>query len=177
MQALIDFLIRNLLALWPLARIYSWQQGLRVRCGIVREELDAGIHWRWWFIDEVKTWPITTIAADLDTAAVTTRDEIAVAISANLAYRVSSVRRVFLGSWNTEIALKQIALGIIASYCASRSWSELTTNRRQIEAHLVDELNSRVGTDWGLLIERVHLTDLVRARPHRHYVDGMRGQA
>ncbi|HEX8321025.1 hypothetical protein [Longimicrobium sp.] len=54
MQALIDFIIRNLMAFWPLARVNAWEIGLRVRLGHVREELRTGIHWRWPFLDEVR---------------------------------------------------------------------------------------------------------------------------
>lgn len=172
MQALIDFIIRNLLQLWPIARVYSWQQGLRVRRGVIREELAPGLHWRWWFIDEVKLWAATSIGLDLATASITTTDGVAVSISANVAYRMTSIRQMWTSVWNAEKTLGLVALGEIATRCAQRSWCELRTNRPAIEADLVHGLNTRVAP-WGLCIERVHLTDLVITRGHRHYVDGM----
>lgn len=38
MQALIDFLIRNLMALWPLARVNEWNRAILVRLGKIRRE-------------------------------------------------------------------------------------------------------------------------------------------
>lgn len=172
MQAFIDFLIRNLLQLWPIARVYSWQQGLRVRRGVVREELTAGLHWRWWFIDEVKTWPSNQQALDLATASITTTDGVAISVSANVAYRMVSIRLMWLNVWDTVRTMKQLALGEIASHCAHRPWAELRDQRPVLEAALVIAINARVAP-WGLIVERVHLTDLVITRGHRHYVDGM----
>jgi hypothetical protein len=77
-----------------------------------------------------------------------------------------------LNVWDTARTLRQLALGEIAIHCAQRSWPELRGNRATLEATLVTALNARVAP-WGLSIERVHLTDLVITRGHRHYVDGM----
>jgi regulator of protease activity HflC (stomatin/prohibitin superfamily) len=172
MQALIDFIIRNLLQLWPIARVYSWQQGMRVRRGVIREELGPGLHWRWWFIDEVNTWPATQQALDLATASITTTDGVAVSISANVAYRMISIRLMWLHVWNTQKTLGQLVLGEIATQCAQRAWAELRDQRVTLESSLVTAINARV-IPWGIEIDRVHLTDLVITRGHRHYVDGM----
>lgn len=172
MQALIDFVIRNLLQLWPIARVYSYQQGMRVRRGVIREELAPGLHWRWWFVDEVQTWAATQQALDLATASITTADGVSVSVSANIGYRMTSIRAMYLNVWNTATTIRLLALGEIASHCARLSWAELRGPRAAFEASLVGALNQRV-TPWGLVVERVHLTDLVVTRGHRHYVDGM----
>jgi regulator of protease activity HflC (stomatin/prohibitin superfamily) len=176
MQALIDFIIRNLLQLWPIARVYSYQQGLRVRRGVIMEEMGPGLHWRWWFIDEVSTWPCTEQALDLATASVTTTDGVAVSISANIAFRMVSIRQMWLTVWNTRVTLGQVAIGEIATRCSVRSWDGLRGDRAGLEAALVAGLNERAAS-WGLCIDRVHLTDLVVTRGHRHYVDGMEKSA
>jgi regulator of protease activity HflC (stomatin/prohibitin superfamily) len=170
MQALIDFIIRNLMSLWPIVRVNEWQVGMVVRAGRIQRELPPGLHWRWWFIEEVKTWPGNEVALDLDTAAVTTSDGHAIAVSANIGYRVISLRDMWRGLWNTEASLGKLALGIIATECARQEWEYLRTQRVPLETELRATLNAQMGR-WGVSIERVHLTDLVIAKPHRHYMD------
>src|SRR5688500_17486861 len=128
MQALIDFIIRNLLALWPITRIDQWQQGLLVHGGIVKRELGPGLHWRWWFVEEVKKWPANTVCVDLATAAITTTDGVPDAVSANVMYHMTSIRLMWLNIWNTEHTLKNVALGVIATTCATETWESLRTN-------------------------------------------------
>jgi regulator of protease activity HflC (stomatin/prohibitin superfamily) len=174
MQALIDFIIRNLLALWPITRVSTWHQGLRLRGGIAEEELGPGLHWRWWFIDEVKQWPSNIMAADLPTAAITTTDGYPVAVSANIVYRMTSIRLMHIAIWSPDVTILKVAAGEIASLCAIESWEGLRTNRPRLESRLTASLNERVAP-WGLCVDRVHLTDLVLlAKPHRHYVEGMK---
>jgi regulator of protease activity HflC (stomatin/prohibitin superfamily) len=172
MQALIDFIIRNLLQLWPIARVYSWQQGLLVRKGIATRELSPGLHWRWWFIEEVKTWPSNQLALDLATASITTTDRVSLSVSANIAYRLTSIRQMYLHVWNVDRTLALLAIGEIATQCAQRTAAGLIDDRATLETALAAALNDRT-VQWGLTIERVHLTDLVVTRGHRHYVDGM----
>lgn len=170
MQALIEFLTKNILALWPIARVNTWECGLVVRGGNIQREIGPGLHWRWWFIDEVKKWPSNEIALDLATAAITTTDGKSVAISANLSYRVTSIDALWREVWNVETSLGKVALGEIATFCATKDWCGLQSEREKLERSLEKQLNNRVAR-WGLLIVRVCLTDLVLARPHRHYLD------
>lgn len=172
MQALIDFLVRNALKFWPLARVYSWQQGLLVRAGLIVRECPPGLSWRWPFLDEVLTWPSTEQSYDLETAAITTTDGEAVALSANLALRLTSIRQLYETVWNTEATIRRLALGEIASYCAQQAWPALQGERAALEATILARLNAQCRA-WGFVVTRVRLTDLVRARPHRHYVDGL----
>lgn len=173
MQALIDFLIRNLLAVWPVARVRSWEQGLRIRAGIAREDLPPGLHWRWPFVDEVRTWPANDIGLDLSTAAITTRDGVACAVSANCVYRMRSIRAMHLRLWNTETTLRQIAAGVMASTCAGKAWASLQADRPALEAEIREAVNGALA-EAGVEVLRLHLTDLVVVRPHRHYLDGAR---
>lgn len=172
MQALIDFIVKNLLALWPVTRVDEWEHGLVVRGGRIQRTLGGGLHWRWPFFDVVKKWPANIIALDLLTAAVTTRDGKPVSVSANLCYQVTSISLMWRNLWNSENTLAKIAVGDIATYCAGEDWSHLATERHTVEAEIKQRLNTRC-SPWGIEIESVRLTDLVVVRGHRHYVDGM----
>lgn len=171
MQAFLDFVIRNLLALWPIARVYEWQLGMIVRGGKIQRELAPGLHWRWWFFDEVKTWPRTDIGLDLATGNITTCDGVPVSVSANMTYRMTSIATNYRRLWSTENSLKLISLGHLASYCAKQDWPSLQAQRERHEEALRSTLDT-VAREWGCEVLRVHLTDCVHTRAHSHFVDG-----
>jgi regulator of protease activity HflC (stomatin/prohibitin superfamily) len=171
MQALIDFIIRNLLAVWPITRVNEWQVGMIARAGRIHRELGPGLHWRWPFVEIAYQWPGVEVGLDLETAAITTMDGHSIAISANIGYRLVSIRDSYRGLWGMENTLKKVAIGVIATECARMEWPRLRSERVIVEAELLATLNERIAA-WGLRIERLHLTDLVAAKPHRHYMDG-----
>lgn len=170
MQALIDFIIRNLLALWPIARVYEWEQGMVIRGGRILRELPAGLHWRWWFIDEVKKWPANHIGLDLQTGSIVTSDGEPISVSANISYRMASISTMYRTLWNCEQTLTLIAAGQIASDCATKTWAEIR-ERRKIEAGLVVSLNE-VMMSYGVEVVSIRLTDCIPSKAHRHYHDG-----
>jgi regulator of protease activity HflC (stomatin/prohibitin superfamily) len=171
MQALIDFIIRNLLALWPIARIYDWQVGMVVRGGRITRELGPGLHFRWWFIDEVKTYPSTDIGLDLPTGSITTLDGVPISVSANLTYRMTSIAQAWRSLWNCENTLKLIAIGELTSYCAQRTWQTLCEDRALHETRLRERLDA-AALQRGCTIVRLSLTDCIRTHAHRQYIDG-----
>jgi modulator of FtsH protease HflK len=175
-QALIDFIIRNLLALWPIARVYSWQQGVRLRGGILREELPPGLHWRWWFIDEVYRITVAEQTLDLAVGACTTRDGRSVAVSANLAYRIVSVRQMWAAVDDVKCSIRNVALGYLVGECSRQSWDTLTTGRDDVQAQLAAYMTRQLAI-WGVEVTRVHITDLVEARQYRLFGDAPTGKA
>lgn len=172
MQALIDFIIRNLLALWPIAQVYEWECGMMVRRGKIQRVLSPGLHWRWWFIDEKRTWAATECVISLPTGAVTTADGESIAIDGNLGYRLHDIVMSWRTCWNMDASVKALAQGVICSHLATRTWPELQGDaRKTVEAHLVTLLNEQTAV-WGIEVSRVHLVACVRARQHRHFIDG-----
>lgn len=171
MQALIDLILRNLKELWPFRLVHSWSHGLLVRGGKVKQELKPGIHFRWPFLDQVLSTPNTEQATNLETAAITTSDGHAIAVSANLAWRCTSVRDMWLNVWSVYETLPKLTLGHVATHCAKLTWHDLRYNRAQLETDLLAAINAHVN-GWGLVVDRVQLTDLVQVRPYRHYLDG-----
>ena len=172
MQALVEFILRQLAALWPIARVYEWDLAFMVRNGRITRDLQPGLHWRWLFAEEVRRYPRRECTLDLESAAITTTDGVAVALSANLSYQMVDLRRCWRTVWNIEKTMAQAALGRLCSSCASRSYPELIA--RGVEEALLLEMNRDLGEGWGISFTRLHLTDCVKLRAHRHYVDGMK---
>jgi regulator of protease activity HflC (stomatin/prohibitin superfamily) len=138
--------------------------------GLIIGELGPGLHWRWWFVDEVKKWPSNEVALDLETGSVVTADGQPVSISANMSYRMTSIALMYKSLWHSEKTLGLIAVGHIASDCAAMTWLELR-NRRTVEANLLASLND-VMAQRGIEVLGVRLTDCVPSRAYRHYHDG-----
>ena len=170
MQALIDFIIKNLLAIWPIVRIDEWEMGLVLRGGRITREIGPGLHWRIIFVDLVRKWPANEVALDLETGSIVTVDGKAVSVSANISYRMVSIAKMFRSTWNTERTIALIAVGHIASDCASMTWDQLR-NRRTVEASLLASLCAAM-EPRGIEVLGVRLTDCVPSRAHRHYHDG-----
>ena len=171
MQALIDFIVRNIMALWPIEVVESWEIGLRVRLGIVREELAPGVHWRWWFIDNIITQPSTETVADLQTFSITTTDNKPATLSASLAYRVFSPKSLWLKVNDQDDSIHNLALGKLASICSGMSWKELKSDRQKTEKRLTKVL-AKETEEWGVKITRVYLTDCVQAKQMRLFTEG-----
>ena len=165
MQALIDFIVRNLLEFWPVARVYSYQQGLRLRGGHVRDELTPGLHFRIPFLDEVKTWPSVEVGLKLDDGELTTSDGFAVHLSANITYRLVSIHTMYSTVWSVETSLRLLALGCIMTQCSQYTWPDLKSDRLKVEAKLLESLREAVAS-WGCTIERVNITELALPRQY-----------
>jgi regulator of protease activity HflC (stomatin/prohibitin superfamily) len=172
MQALIDFIIRNLLALWPIAVVDEWHIAMMVRNGRIRRTLGTGLHWRWWFIEKKIEWPSSEVVLTLATASLTTADGRAVSVDANLGYRLRDIARSWRGVWNLETSIRGTASGVMCSLLATKRWAEFQgVSRVDREREIRETLNAAL-TSYGVEIVRLHLVACVEARQHRHFIDG-----
>jgi regulator of protease activity HflC (stomatin/prohibitin superfamily) len=170
MQALINFIIANLKAIWPVSRVYGWQHGLLIRGGKLQRELAPGLHWRWSILEEVYTAYSTEQTVDLPTAAITTSDGKSLALSANIAYRVISLKTLWGAVSNIQQSITNVAIGYLATECTKRSWGDLTSGRENLQAELAEHMSRQLSA-WGVEVTRVFITDLVEARQWRVFSD------
>lgn len=171
MQAFIDFLIKNLLKLWPIARVDQWETGIRVRAGIIKETLKPGLHWRWLFIEEVLTWWSTEMSCALATGCVTCASGESVIVSANIRYRVVDYAMSKRTIFDLQATLKRNLIGMICTEVAGRDWSTLAGNRAQLGRALMKSVGETAAT-WGLLVTAIDITDLAVTQPRHHTSDG-----
>jgi regulator of protease activity HflC (stomatin/prohibitin superfamily) len=169
-QALINFIIAQWKALWPISRVYSWEKGLLIRGGIIRRELAPGLHVRWPVLDEVYRANCAEQTIDLPTAAVTTSCGKSVAASANLAYRTCSPKKLWSKVSNIERSVTNLTLGFLAGELTKRSWEDLTQRRDDVQSELAAHMSKQL-EPWGVEVTRVYLTDLVEARHYRLFGD------
>jgi regulator of protease activity HflC (stomatin/prohibitin superfamily) len=169
-QALINFIIAQWKAIWPISRVYGWQHGLMVRGGQLRRELKPGLHLRWPVLEEVYLAYATEQTIDLPTAAVTTSDGKSIAVSANIAYRVLNLKTLWSAVANIERSVTNISIGHLATECTKRSWEDLTDRRVDVQVELARIMSERLAP-WGVEVTQVFLTDLVEARQWRLFGD------
>jgi regulator of protease activity HflC (stomatin/prohibitin superfamily) len=159
------------MALWPIARVDTWEQGVVLRNGRIIRKLQPGIHWRWWFIEEVRTAWRTELTVDLPNASVTTTDGTSIIVSANIAYKIIDMKMLFETISNSGDTIKNVALGFLATECSRKTWKELTTDRPKLQDEFMQHLQETV-SPWGLQMTRVYLTDLVPVKQIRLFSDG-----
>lgn len=172
MQALIDFIIRNLLAVWPIVQVDEWQAGMMVRKGRIHRPLGPGLHWRWLFIEKRIQWPRSEVVISLPTSSITTADGKAIALDANIGYRLVDIIRCWRNVWNLERSIAAAAAGIMCTELATRVWADLQGPRRSERERELRVAFSAMAETFGVEIVRVHLVACVEARQHRHFVDG-----
>lgn len=170
MQALIDFIVGNIMEFWPFARVYDWECAMLVRLGKIKRELGAGIHWRWPFIDEVEKDERTEQTIDLGTCAITTKDGVSAAISANVSYKIVDLCRMWQRVTDFDDSLANLLLGLLAHYASRYTWDQLQNGRGRIERFMVRKLSAQT-REWGVEITKFNLTDYVKARPYKLFVD------
>lgn len=169
LQALIDFVQRKFLALWPLAKVYTTQQAVRVRFGhLMPGELGPGLHWKLPIADEIWRVSVNERTIDLREGSVSTLDRKAIVVSGNLSYRIGSARTLWLNVHDFDNSLANLALGRICSDVARKGWDDLRENREALEIALLARVNEEVAS-WGVEVTRLHLTDLVEARQYRMF--------
>jgi regulator of protease activity HflC (stomatin/prohibitin superfamily) len=168
MQALIDFIINNLKALWPIFIIAEWETAFVTRKGKVHRIISSGLHWKWLFIEKVyRAWS-TEINVDLDNATILSSDNKPVIISGNLGYTIHDLPKLWQTLSDSSTTIKHIALGHIASVCNEKTLDDLSQNNEKLHKDTLRKLKSKM-KKYGITITRIQFTDLVNAKAYRLY--------
>jgi regulator of protease activity HflC (stomatin/prohibitin superfamily) len=170
-QALIDFLVRNLLALWPIAVVQFNERAIRIRMGLIVEELEPDWYWRWPFFEKVLKCPATWDWIDLQFGDVPTNDGVQATFSANVEYRILSPALLWSNITDPDTNLSRLALGSLASLVARKDWAALAANQPSLRTWLRKQLTAET-KGCGVEVGRVRITNLVQARPIRILADG-----
>jgi regulator of protease activity HflC (stomatin/prohibitin superfamily) len=171
MQALVDFLIRNLARMWPVRRVNPWNGAMLVRGGKMRGALEPGLHWCWPFLDEVFLVISTEQAIDLPAGTAITTDGVSFAYSANLTYKVTDAPRNWSTVYNPDASIRNLAFGILSRSLAAHTWDELRERRTSIEAAALAAIGAEVSA-WGVATTRLQVTDLTTVRALKLFGDG-----
>lgn len=134
--------------------VNPWERCVRVRAGKNTKELEAGIHWRIPFVDEVLIVNHRLRIAISTGQQPTTRDGRTVNIAANLGIRIDSPEKALKAFMQPEYTCAALVQGIFAQYVFTRDFDELSPIEMQTEAKA--ELEQIAD---GFAVEFVNVTD------------------
>lgn len=154
----------------PFVTVPTWARGVRVRGGKHVKELKPNIHWRWLGIDKVFFVTVVPEVINLPTQSITTKDRVEVTFSANIEYEVVDAVAKFTKVSDFDNSLVNAAMGHIAKKIRDWTYDELIDGQRKLELSLRETLTTYV-RDWGVKINDVRLTDMVKARQYRLFGD------
>lgn len=171
MQALIDFIIRNVMAFWPFFVVDFNQRAVRIRNGNPIEEVSAGLHFRRLFIEKIHTWYIAEDFIDLPFGDAQTKDGKTVTFSANVGFRIVSPMKMMRAVIDVDENLARLALGQLSTLISKRTFDELAKGNEGMRTWLKQQID-RETSEWGIEVTCVYLTNLSCARQIRLLKDG-----
>lgn len=169
--SIVEAVLDNVATLLPVRLVASYERGVKFQGGIDVAELGPGLHWfvpGWQSIEIINIAPETR---NLPTQTVMSKDGRAVTFSANVCYRITNARVMFVSVQSFDEAMIAYAMCHLAHAVGTRTFAALRREREELEVELADSLSEKVAA-WGAEIEWVGLTDLAEATAYRMFGDG-----
>jgi regulator of protease activity HflC (stomatin/prohibitin superfamily) len=159
-----------LLSIWkeivPVCVVESWEQGVRFRRGVPQPKpLGAGIWFFVPFFDRIEVIPRQLRFIDLPMQRITTKDGMEIALSANIGYEITNAVAAYVEVHDYEESLARLAAGHLHKRVHAWTYPELVENLGQLEESLERTLTTR-SKKWGIVIQVVGITDMVRQRAY-----------
>lgn len=155
---------------FPLKFVPPWAKGIRVRFGSHIKLFEPGPAWIWWVIDNWIVVNVVPEVINLPTQSLTTKDSQTISFSANIEYEVVDAVSKYTKVADFDSSMVNGAMGYVAKKIRDWTYQELVEGQRKLELSIRDSLTTYV-KNWGVRINDVRITDLVRARQYRLFGD------
>lgn len=169
MQAIFEFVKALILELWPLTVVDPWEAGVRVRLGRWVRDLRPGLHISLPFMDAVHVVNVKRQAVNMPPQNIQTLDLQTFVIKGSVEYEVVDARKIWLEVQDHDESLIEVVQGLLAEYISTKISEELEVNK--IEKDILRTVR-REGKRWGLLVNKLYISDLAPSRPYRIMLDG-----
>jgi len=160
-EALLTFVWRFVLELWPWTIVDVWELALRVRLGKRLRKLKPGLRVSLPFVDHIITEPATLKTINLTDQPVSTADGTSVNLGGVIFYYVRDLQKLWLKIDDYEETLSNLALTALASQIEALDYSDCAIGK--IERRTRTTLR-RAAKPWGIHIERFGLTSLCESQ-------------
>lgn len=143
-------------------RLRRYKDSVRITsCG-------PGLHW-WWPATTIwEVYPTTFQTDNLPSQTIETSDGEAVTVGGMISYCVSDIAMLLTQCHSPVIAIRTITLPAIHSVVCKMTWAELKEAQRKgtLNTKLRNETRKRL-EEFGLAVDSVELTDMVKVRAFR----------
>lgn len=168
----IQVIINHITGLFPWKKVQPYQRAVRscfvpfkgVKVTVLGPGIVRAIPW----FDDVFRLDIQEDSVNLATQSVTTNDDVAVTFSASFMYEIEDVQAALFNVKEFTTSLQDLAIMHLAERVRDWTWNELRDGQKELERSLKGTLETRA-KKWGVVITRVGITDLVKARQFRHF--------
>jgi regulator of protease activity HflC (stomatin/prohibitin superfamily) len=147
--------------------VSSYEQGIRFRRGVPEPApLGSGLWFHWPTLDRIEVLPVREDWIDLLVQSITTADGVEVALSANIGYTISDAVKAYTSVHDYHGSLGRLASAHLHRRIHDLTYADLMGSLPKLEKSLEGTLTTR-SKPWGIVIQDVGVTDLVRARAYR----------
>ena len=157
MEALLAFIWRFILEVWPWTIIDKWETGLRVRLGKYLTPLAPGVRVSLPFIDTILTEPKTLKTANLTDQTMRTLDRVNASCSGVTWYYITDIRQLWMSVDDHEEAMSNLAMTALATKLALVNFSDCTLLTLE---RVAQKKIRREAKKWGIHVKKFELTDL-----------------
>ena len=169
MEALLTFLWRFILELWPWTIIDKWQLGLRVRLGKHLTPLKPGVRVLLPFVDTVLTESAALKTVNLTEQTMSTLDGVNASVSGVTWYYIIDLEQLSMKVDDHEEAMSNLAMTALASKLAVLEFSDCTLATLE---RVAQKKIRRIAKGWGIRVTRFELTDLCDSKVYRIMASG-----
>lgn len=152
------------------------ERGVLLRFGKICRVVNAGWVWIWPPIDEIEVMNVTEQVIDIRAQSVTTKDDVSLAISGAISYRIQDPQKALYNVNDADASLVSLSLGTIAHFVNQRTYKQCL-KVDEISKEILGKIRERATNKWGLKIMRVFITDLSRHTVYRMLGDGRKASA
>lgn len=167
MDRLFDALLAFLGEHWPFRTVHVYEQGVRFWCGRDVALLTApGIYFTLPFVGQIEVVSCVPEVISIPVQSVTTKDDIAVTLSANVTLRTTDARVLWTSVHDFNASVRNVIENHINRRVRELTWAELLQGQTALERSMRGTLTTRVKA-WGAEVEDVGLGSITRARAYR----------
>ncbi len=143
-------------------------RGSFFRDGVVLVPCGPGLQWWWPATTKWEMYPITFQTDNLPSQTIETADGQSVTVGAMISYRVSDIQKLITECHSPVMAIRTVTLPAIHQVACRMEWAKLKEEQRKgtLNTKLRNAVSKRLEA-FGIQVESVELTDMVKARALR----------
>lgn len=145
----------------------------RVRCGGFNGDVRLtvcypGLHWWWPATSTFENYPTAFQTDNLPSQTVETADGQSVTVGGMISYRIADVGKLLPYCYSPTKAIQTMTLPAVHNVVCKLKWDDLKDEQRRgtLGTKLRNETKKRL-SEFGVDVEGVELTDMVRTRAYR----------